>query len=92
MESVIATQKKWKELRAVLFRDRLTAGDIAVIDAYVESLERGLGDRNELLTNLQGWVAGCGDEHFSTQEECLDLLNRSGELIARILSRNKAAR
>ena len=31
---------------------------------------------------LRAWVAGCGDEHFSTKDQCRDLLLRSGDFLA----------
>lgn len=31
---------------------------------------------------LRAWVAGCGDEHFSTKDQCRDLLERSGRFLA----------
>lgn len=31
---------------------------------------------------LRAWVAGCGDEHFSTKEQCRELLKQSGDYLA----------
>ena len=41
----------------------------------------------ELLSLLQAWVAGCGDEHFSTKQECRELIQRSGNVIAKALGK-----
>ena len=41
----------------------------------------------ELLLALQAWVSGCGDEHFSTKDQCRKLIEQSGDLIAKVLGK-----
>ena len=36
-------------------------------------------DRDWAIDLLRAWAAGCGDEHFSTKEQCRTLINASGE-------------
>lgn len=56
----------------------------AVHVAFARELET---ENAELLAALQAWVAGCGDEHFSTKDECRKLIERSGILIAKALGK-----
>ena len=42
--------------------------------------------RREAVALLRAWVAGCGDEHFSTKEQCRELLQRSGDFLATLNS------
>jgi hypothetical protein len=38
----------------------------------------------ELIRLLRAWVAGCGDEHFSTKDECRELLERSSDILSKL--------
>lgn len=44
----------------------------------------------ESVALLRAWVAGCGDEHFSTKEQCRELLNHSGEFLAALKKAEQA--
>lgn len=41
-----------------------------------------MSERERAIALLRAWVAGCGDEHFSTKDECRELLQRSGDFLA----------
>ena len=55
---------------------------MADISDYQEALVEAEKDRDEAIALLRAWVAGCGDEHFSTKEQCRTLLERSGEFLS----------
>jgi hypothetical protein len=38
----------------------------------------------KLLAHLRAWVAGCGDERYSTKEEVRELIEASGKFLAEI--------
>lgn len=43
---------------------------------------RSTQPEGQAITLLRAWVAGCGDEHFSTKDQCRELLQRSGDYLA----------
>jgi hypothetical protein len=46
----------------------------------------------KLLAHLRAWVAGCGDERYSTKDEVRELIQASGNLIAEIDAPDTALR
>lgn len=47
--------------------------------SLARQLER---ESQRAIALLRCWVAGCGDEHFSTKEQCCKLLETSGRFLA----------
>ena len=51
---------------------------IDCIDHQLEETEKAL---TRAIALLRAWVAGCGDEHFSTKEQCRELMNSSATFL-----------
>ena len=67
------------------FRDPTDLGHApdAVWRAVCSEAARMLDQPEErAITLLRAWIAGCGDEHFSTKEQCRELLDASGQFLA----------
>lgn len=60
----------------------MTQRNVRQIYCDVFTVLRDAERYNEAVSLLRAWVAGCGDEHFSTKEQCRELLQRSGEFLA----------
>lgn len=76
--------------RTQAIADRSKRGDIEQQDYYAmldhaRELERELlHQADESIALLRAWVAGCGDEKFSTAQECRELLEASGAFLRKL--------
>jgi hypothetical protein len=59
----------------------LSKGEFAVVAQALLAFST-LRPEGMAISLLRAWVAGCGDEHFSTKEQCRDLLKQSGDYLA----------
>lgn len=66
---------------------RLTAIFAKELEMVLRSVAQPEG---AAISLLRAWVAGCGDERFSTKEQCRELLQRSGDYLASLEPQVKA--
>ena len=70
----ILTKNSWPFLRSVLSPSTRTRKRTAAMSE---------ADFLTAIQLLRAWTAGCGDEHFSTKEQCRDLIAASGQFLAK---------
>ncbi len=81
-----ALDKKWKAVLDKIPDDLPKLVECALkallaYDVHARTLEQ---ENAQAVALLRAWVAGCGDEHFSTKEQCRELLQRSGNFLAEL--------
>jgi hypothetical protein len=75
------TREQIEEWRTEMLDDYAGA-EAAEVNALCDMALASLGVESQSVALLRAWVAGCGDEHFSTKDQCRDLLERSSRLLA----------